>query len=341
MKQPTRLVLFFCFVLAVIGANVFLHGRHPEPAAAQPSPSSAYQPPSLPPKSSSGPLSSSGSSSLPGSSSSVPGKEDKLALYRFGTIQVAVPSRYLPYLKIETVPQGISVWEKASLEQAQADTGYPGGFLFNIAAISPEEVPAFIADDRPGSYIFAQDGQWYYAFTGPTDVQLYRSDGVTDADQELWDQMYQFSQEVAEDTRLRNELSPYTPAATPVPEIPDSSSLYQPQPVECPTCHGGFLCIQCGGVGSCTRCGGSGKTICTSCSGMSHCMSCGGRGYIYAGVGLAHRQEKCSRCGGTGDCRTCQNTGRMTCTSCYGSPDCFFCRGLGLCPTCNGTGYLW
>lgn len=216
----------------------------------------------------------------------------------------------------------------------------PGGFLFNIAAIAPDEVAVYIANDRPGSYLFAQDEEWYYAYTGATDVQLYRSQGVTEDDQAFWEQLYQFSNQVAVDTVTRNALSPYTPPAAPTEDIFNIPELPQPKMVECPICKGGRLCPQCLGGINCGRCLDMGTTICTSCSGVSHCISCGGKGYIYAGVGLAHRKERCSRCSGSGDCRTCQNTGRMTCPSCGGNPTCFFCGGLGTCSTCAGMGYL-
>lgn len=346
MKRPNPVILLLCLLCAIGAANLYFTLTQRTRTAAAPPPSSpVYSLPPIPEESSSqgasGPKPDLSSPKPP----SVPAQEDSgLTLFPCGSIQVAIPDEYTPYLEVECAERGISVWEKASLEQSQADTGYPGGFLFNIAAISAGELPEFIQMDRPGSYLFAQGDGWYYTYTGATDVQLYRSQGVTDADQALWDQLYRFSNEVAEETRLRNGLSLYfNPSAPSAPgsQIPDDLFQYQePERTLCPTCKGGLLCPQCGGMASCTRCGGLGTTTCTSCIGLGHCTFCGGGGYTYAGVGMAFRQERCSKCRGSGDCSTCQNTGRMTCTACYGSPNCFFCQGLGMCPGCNGTGYL-
>lgn len=373
MKQPLRVILLCCLALSVIALRISLPARRPQPetvsvspqffidirsllgrdAVSRQSPSSSSQEKK---KESTSPAPSSKTSSLSSSSSvssssvtpvfpssqAAPAEEDSLTLFDCGTFQVAIPKEYIPSLKVTCVEGKISVWEKASLEQSEKDTGYPGGFLFCIAAISGEEVEDFITMDRPGSRIFAKDDERYYTYTSATDVQLYRSKGVTEADQELWDRLQQFSNGAAEDTRLRNGLSIYIdPSVISRPDIQLPDDLFRSEELTpCPTCHGELFCPQCNGLPSCTKCAGTGKDTCPSCFGRRKCSSCGGRGYTYKGVGLAFRQEKCSKCRGSGDCLTCQNTGRVTCDRCHGSPDCFFCRGTGMCPGCNGSGYL-
>ncbi len=274
-------------------------------------------------------------------------EDDGVTVYQCGPLEIPLPDEYLPQLSVETGRGGapcnslIRVYEKASLEAAMDESGYPAGFLFEIAAVEPEAHDEFLELDLPGSYFFAKDDAHFYVYTEPTDVQFYRKGG-DDTGWEDWQILCGLGPQVRD--ALSAKLTPYS--AQPleydggaeesmpivVPEIPETP--------DCPICKGSGFCTNCIG-GACNECYGRRQIRCSTCGGLAKCRDCGGQGYMYKGIGVLFRKEQCSTCRGSGDCGTCAGVGFTPCYACGGSGDCFLCNGLGTCSTCNGMGKLF
>lgn len=145
-----------------------------------------------------------------------------VTVYDCGGLQVALPGEYAELLRVDTEFPGaeeswkplISVYEKASYEAAAEDFGGGGGFLFGFLAMDQAAFEQHINADGDFARVFATDGERYYALTGPTDVQFYRS-GFTGSellnhpDWKTWEKLCELGPLVREDFLTRNGLSAY------------------------------------------------------------------------------------------------------------------------------------
>lgn len=145
-----------------------------------------------------------------------------VTVYDCGGLEAALPNAYLDLLRVDTdFPDAeeswkplISVYEKASYEAAERDFGGGGGFLFGFLAMDQAAFEQHISAEEAGIEVFATDGERYYAYTHPTDVQFCRpglggSELLEHPDWEIWEELCQLGPLVREDFLTRNGLSSY------------------------------------------------------------------------------------------------------------------------------------
>lgn len=179
------------------------------------------------------------------------GGED-VTVYDCGGLEAALPNEYLDLLRVDTdFPDAeeswkplISVYEKASYEAAEKDFGGGGGFLFGFLSMDQAAFEQHINADGDFARVFATDGERYYALTGPTDVQFYRS-GLSGSslldhpDWKTWEKLCELGPLVQEDFLTRNGLSSYSSSQLleqPFTYVGEHRYLkYYP----CPDCDGG------------------------------------------------------------------------------------------------------
>lgn len=148
------------------------------------------------------------------------GEEDS-TLYDCGGFQVALPAQYLDLLYVETdFPDAeaswkplISVYEKVSYETAMEEYGGGGGFLFGLLMMNQAAFEQHISADGSGISVFATDGERYYAYTYPTDVQFCRPGGEIDTQSEdwaSWEELNEIGPAVRDDFLTRNGLQSFT-----------------------------------------------------------------------------------------------------------------------------------
>ena len=148
------------------------------------------------------------------------GGED-VTLYDCGGLEVALPNEYLDQLRVDTdFPDAqeswkplISVYEKASYEAAMEDFGGEGGFLFGFLAMDQAAFEQHISSDGSGIEVFATDGEQYYAYTYPTDVQFCRPGGEIDTESEdwkTWETLCELGPLVKEDFLTSNNLQSFS-----------------------------------------------------------------------------------------------------------------------------------
>ncbi len=146
---------------------------------------------------------------------------ENVTVYDCGGLEVALPSEYLDLLRVDTDFPGsseswkplISVYEKASYEAAEQDFGGGGGFLFGFLVMDQAAFEQHISSDGSGLEIFATDGEHYYAYTHPTDVQFYRSGGEISTESEdwkMWEKLNETGPQVREDFLSRNGLQSFS-----------------------------------------------------------------------------------------------------------------------------------
>lgn len=146
-------------------------------------------------------------------------------VYDCGEIEIALPVECLDRLIVDTdFPDAeeswkplMSVYEKASVEAAEADWGSSEGFgfLFGFLAMNRAGYERLLCEDGSGIEIFARDGagERFYAYTFPTDVQLYRSGGGISTESEgwkSWEDLNEMGLTVRADVVERNGLTPHT-----------------------------------------------------------------------------------------------------------------------------------
>lgn len=147
------------------------------------------------------------------------GGED-VTVYDCDGLDVALPNEYLDQLLVDTdFPDAeeswkplISVYEKASYEAAMEDFGGGGGFLFGFLVMDQASFEQHISSDGSGIDVFATDGERYYAYTYPTDVQFYRSDAESIPDHPdwpVWEKLNEIGSLVKEDFLTRNGLQSF------------------------------------------------------------------------------------------------------------------------------------
>lgn len=151
-------------------------------------------------------------------------------VYTCGGVEIALPTQYLDLLIVDTdFPDAeeswkplLSVYEKASVEAAQADYGdsMGFGFLFGFLAVDRAGYEQLLEEDGSGLEAFATDGTRYYVYTFPTDVQFYRPDsgdgGGMDTQGEAWktwEALNELGPIVRADMLERNGLTPLNSAA--------------------------------------------------------------------------------------------------------------------------------
>lgn len=144
-----------------------------------------------------------------------------VTVYDCGGLEVALPNEYLDQLRVDTdFPDAeeswkplISVYEKASYEAAMEDFGGGGGFLFGFLVMDQAAFEQHISSDGSGIDVFATDGERYYAYTYPTDVQFYRSDAGSlpdHPDWPVWEKLCELGPQVREDFLTRNNLQSFS-----------------------------------------------------------------------------------------------------------------------------------
>lgn len=148
------------------------------------------------------------------------GGED-VTVYDCGGLDVALPNEYLDLLLVDTDFPGaeeswkplISVYEKASYEAAMEDFGGGGGFLFGFLVMDQAAFEQHISSDGSGIDVFATDGERYFAYTYPTDVQFYRPDAESVPDHPdwpVWEKLNEIGSLVKEDFLTRNSLQSFS-----------------------------------------------------------------------------------------------------------------------------------
>lgn len=137
-------------------------------------------------------------------------------------LYIALPMEYSGLLYLDSAfPDAgeswkplISVFEKNSYEAAMEDFGGGGGFLFGLLVMDQAAFEQHISAGSPGIEVFATDGERYYAYTFPTDVQFYRpglsgSNLLDHPDWETWERLCEIGPLVREDFLTRNNLQSF------------------------------------------------------------------------------------------------------------------------------------
>ncbi len=152
-----------------------------------------------------------------------PAQEDggDVTVYDCGGLEAALPNEYLDLLLVDTdFPDAgeswkplISVYERASYEAAMEEYGGGGGFLFGFLVMDQAAFEQHISSDGSGLDVFATDGERYYAYTYPTDVQFYRPDAESVSDHPdwpMWEKLCELGSQVREDFLTRNNLQSFS-----------------------------------------------------------------------------------------------------------------------------------
>ncbi len=146
-----------------------------------------------------------------------------VTVFDCGGLAVALPSRYLDLLRVDTDFHDageswkplISVYDKASYEAAEEAFGEGGGFLFGFLEMDQAAFEQHISANGTGMEIFASDGgDRYFAYSYPTDVQFCRPTpgGIIDiesSDWKEWEELNRIGPLVREDFLTRNGLRPF------------------------------------------------------------------------------------------------------------------------------------
>lgn len=144
-----------------------------------------------------------------------------VTVFDCGGLEAALPSEYLDLLYVDTdFPDAeeswkplISVYEKASYETAMEEYGGGGGFLFGFLVMDQAAFEQHISSDGSGIDVFATDGERYYAYTYPTDVQFCRPGGEIDTESEdwkTWEKLCELGPLVREDFLTDNSLQSFS-----------------------------------------------------------------------------------------------------------------------------------
>ena len=153
-----------------------------------------------------------------------PFNETNSTCWEIDGLRIALPLEYLDRLTVSDSPKYesssrervlLSVSETASIEAAKADFGDGAGFgyLFGLAVLDQVGLEQFLCMDYPGTTVFATDGERYYTYVEPTDVQFYRpgDEILTESeDWGIWESLNQIGPLVREDFITRNGLQSFT-----------------------------------------------------------------------------------------------------------------------------------
>lgn len=147
--------------------------------------------------------------------------EEDVTVFDCGGLSAALPNEHLDLLLVDTdFPDAqeswkplLSVYEKASYETAMEEYGGGGGFLFGFLVMDQAAFEQHISSDGSGIDVFATDGERYYAYTYPTDVQFYRPDAESVPDHPdwpVWETLCEIGPLVKEDFLTRNDLQSFS-----------------------------------------------------------------------------------------------------------------------------------
>lgn len=136
-------------------------------------------------------------------------------------LYIALPMEYSELLYVDSAfPDAgegwkplLSVYEKESYETAKEEYGGGGGFLFGFLVMDQAAFEQHISSDGSGIDVFATDGERYYAYTYPTDVQFCRPGGVIDTESEdwkTWEKLNELGPLVKEDFLTSNNLQSFS-----------------------------------------------------------------------------------------------------------------------------------
>lgn len=136
-------------------------------------------------------------------------------------LYIALPTEYADLLYLDSdFPDAeeswkplLSVYEKASYEASMEDFGQGGGFLFGFLAMDQAAFEQQLSAGGDGGEVFATDGERYYAYTFPTDVQFCRPGGEIDAESEdwkTWERLNELGPLVRDDFLTRNGLQSFS-----------------------------------------------------------------------------------------------------------------------------------
>ena len=198
--------MMYCFLLLCLLLGLTACGKKDEePENENPNPPEDVQP-----------------SETPEDTDPKPEDQEEIVLHNCGGLTIALPKKYESQLVFddgkaadETSIPLMRVFEKASLEAAEADFGDSAGFgfLFEISEIGTDDLETWQELGLPGSRIFARDDHHYYIYTEPTDVQLYRRGGGDSIFQEedlaAWEALSDLGPQAMEDMITRNGLTPF------------------------------------------------------------------------------------------------------------------------------------
>lgn len=149
--------------------------------------------------------------------------KDNMTIYNCGGIQIGIQTEYLNQLIVKTEFASsdeasyetllLTVNEKASVEAAKADSGEEFmGFLFGIERLTQAGYEQYISSDHSGREAFAKDGDNYYVYITPTDVQFCRSGDRIETESAYWQNwltLLDMRSTVKADIISRNGLTPY------------------------------------------------------------------------------------------------------------------------------------
>lgn len=135
-------------------------------------------------------------------------------------LYIALPMAYSELLYVDSAfPDAgegwkplLSVYEKESYETAMEEYGGGGGFLFGFLVMDQAAFEQHISADEPGVEVFATDGERYFAYTYPTDVQFCRPGGEIDTESEdwkTWEKLCELGPLVKEDFLTSNNLQSF------------------------------------------------------------------------------------------------------------------------------------
>lgn len=136
-------------------------------------------------------------------------------------LYIALPMEYSELLYVDSAfPDAgegwkplLSVYEKESYETAKEEYGGGGGFLFGFLVMDQAAFEQHISSDGSGIDVFATDGERYYAYTYPTDVQFCRPGGEIDTESEdwkTWEKLCELGPLVREDFLTSNHLQSFS-----------------------------------------------------------------------------------------------------------------------------------
>ncbi len=133
---------------------------------------------------------------------SVPTEQNEDSSYVNGGLTLTIPAETANLVLVDTPqndPNGVlfSVSEKDSVNAALADgqdalTGV--GWLFGICRVDETTLHGMLCYDMSGAEVFAKDADgYYYLYTHPTDVRLYRQNNAYEEAAEQWSKLNEWA----------------------------------------------------------------------------------------------------------------------------------------------------
>ena len=204
-RGPAALILT-ALLLVVLGACALINGARPAQTGA----------PAAPARTTEGPVEQRDDPDQ--SPRPVPAageRADGYDLYPLGELTVAVPAQRSDQLLVFPYEDAVAIYEKASYEQA--GEGMEMGWIGSVIRwdqLRYEQEYLRCGGGSGGLSFFARDANWYYGWSGPTDVRFYRADGTSQAEleagEEQWRElMLRLPDEIQADFLARNGLEAF------------------------------------------------------------------------------------------------------------------------------------